>query len=269
MPADELRSTGIPRIEMQEFGIITLFPEIFDIVARHGITGRAFHKQLCAMQRWNPRDYTNDRQQRVDDASYGGGPGMVIKYDPLAAALSVAKQALGDDAPVLLMSATGRRLDQALVAELAAQSRLILIAGRYEGIDQRFIDDRVDAEISIGDFVVSGGEAAAAVLIDAIVRLLPGALGNENSAQEDSFATEILDHPHFTRPEHIDGCAVPEVLLSGDHAAIGRWRRQQALGATWLRRPDLLASIPLSVEDRQLLEEYATQSPVGRPSLTN
>ncbi len=245
---------------MHEFGVIALFPEIFDVVERYGVTGRAFDNGLCALHRWNPREFTTDRHHRVDASSYGGGPGMVMQQAPMAAALSAAKAQLGDSTPVLLLSAQGRRLNQSMVVELAREPRLIVLAGRYEGVDQRLIDAHVDREISIGDFVLSGGEAAAVVLIDAIVRVLPGVLGNQNSAQEDSFSAGILEHPHYTRPEASDAGSVPAVLLSGNHEAISRWRRQQALGATWLRRPDLLADAPLSNEDWVLLEEFAVQS---------
>ncbi len=242
-----------------EIGVVTLLPEMFEAMRGIGVTGRAIAHEVCAVSTWNPRDFTNDKHRTVDDSSYGGGPGMVMKYAPLKGALSACRSKLSAAATVVLLSPQGQRLDQSQVAELAGMQRLILIAGRYEGIDERFIQAEVQREVSIGDYILSGGELAAAVLIDAIVRLLPGVLGNDESAAQDSFSKRLLDHPHYTRPEEIDGYRVPEPLLGGNHQAIERWRRKQALGRTWLRRPDLLVSAVLGADDRTLLDEFAVE----------
>ena len=239
-----------------DIGVVTLFPEMLRAVSDYGITGRAVKQQLLGLQCWNPRDFTSDKHQTVDDRPYGGGPGMVMKTEPLRDALRAAKQAIGADARVIYLSPQGRTLDQAGVCELASCDKLILLAGRYEGIDERLLEAEVDEEWSIGDYVLSGGELAAMVLIDTIARQLPGALGHEQSAQQDSFAEGLLDCPHYTRPENDQGRVVPEVLLSGDHSNIDRWRRKQALGRTWQRRPDLLQGRELSAEEETLLAEY-------------
>lgn len=237
-------------------GVVTLFPEMFDALACCGITGRAIKQGLLDLRCWNPRDLATDRHGTVDDRPYGGGPGMVMKVHPLADAIGAARAVAGPDTRVAYLSPQGRRLDQAGVEELAARERLVLVAGRYEGVDERLIESEIDEEWSIGDYVLSGGELAAMVVIDAVTRQLPGALGHEDSASEDSFADGLLDCPHYTRPEVVEGRRVPQVLLDGNHAEIARWRLKQALGRTWQRRPDLLAGLELSDGQRELLEEY-------------
>jgi tRNA (guanine37-N1)-methyltransferase len=236
--------------------VVSLFPEVFSAVTGCGITGRAIERGLLTLGFWNPRDYTRDRHRSVDDRPYGGGPGMVMRVEPLRAALSAARASAGGAALVVHLTPQGRLLDQSAVARLAQFEHLVLLAGRYEGIDERVAERDVDEEWSIGDYVLSGGELPAMVLIDAIARLLPGALGDAESARQDSFAEGLLDCPHYTRPERIDGQSVPEILLSGNHAAVQRWRQQQALGRTWLRRPDLIARAGLSSEQRSLLEAF-------------
>ncbi len=239
-----------------DIGLITLFPEMLAAITDYGISSRAVKQQLVTLQSWNPRDFTADKHQTVDDRPYGGGPGMVMKVEPLRDAIQAAKQALGSEATVIYLSPQGRKLDQQGVLELAGRQQLILLAGRYEGIDERLIDSEVDEEWSIGDYVLSGGELAAMVMIDAIVRQLPGALGHELSAQQDSFVDGLLDCPHYTRPEDDQGRGVPEVLLSGDHEKIRRWRLKQALGRSWQRRPELLQGRLLSTEEETLLAEF-------------
>ncbi len=239
--------------------VVTLFPEMVEALRLGGVTARAMERGLLELRCWNPRDFAEDRHRTVDDRPYGGGPGMVMRVEPLRSTICAAKAAAGEGAKVAYLSPQGRRLDQAGLRELAARPGLVLVAGRYEGVDERLVEEIVDEEWSIGDYVLSGGELAAMVIIDGIARLLPGALGHEGSAEADSFSEGLLDHPHYTRPEVIDGRAVPEVLLSGDHAAIARWRRKQSLGRTWARRPDLLAGRELSEEDRRLLEEYIAE----------
>ncbi|MGK0499720.1 MAG: tRNA (guanine37-N1)-methyltransferase [Oceanicoccus sp.] len=239
-----------------QIGVITLFPEMFSAITEHGISGRAVKQNLLALQSWNPREFTEDKHRTVDDRPYGGGPGMVMKVAPLKAAIAAAKQAL-PEAKVIYMSPQGRRLDQTGVEQLGSNEQLILVAGRYEGIDERLIDMEIDEEWSIGDYVLSGGELAAMVLIDTVVRQIPGALGHEASAQQDSFADDgLLDCPHYTRPELLDGRPVPAVLLSGDHEKIRRWRLQQSLGRTWLRRADLLEDRELNTEQKELLASF-------------
>ena len=235
--------------------VVTLFPDLFEIVTRYGVTGKAVQRGVVELGLWNPRDYTSDRHRSVDDRPYGGGPGMVMMVQPLRDTLRGAREA-APDSKVIYLSPQGRRLDQTAVAELATRSGMILVAGRYEGIDQRLIDTEIDEEWSIGDYVLSGGELAAMVMIDAVTRLLPGVLGHEQSAEQDSFTTGLLEHPHYTRPEDIDGMRVPEVLLCGDHAVIARWRLKQALGRTWLQRPDLLEKLKLSSDQQALLNEF-------------
>ncbi len=248
-----------------QIGVITLFPEMLSAVTDYGITGRAVKQQLLTVKSWNPRDYTEDKHQTVDDRPYGGGPGMVMKVEPLCDAIRVARSELGEGAKVVYLSPQGKPLDQAGVEQLAQSEKLIFIAGRYEGIDERIIEKEVDEEWSIGDYVLSGGELAAMVMIDAIVRQIPGALGHEQSAQEDSFAEGLLDCPHYTRPEQLAGQSVPEVLLSGDHEKIRRWRLKQALGRTWLRRPELLEGRELTDEEKVLLADFqAEQADRGR-----
>lgn len=244
---------------MLSVAVISLFPEMFAAITEHGITRRAVEQGLVSIECWNPRTFTEDRHQTVDDRPFGGGPGMVMKIEPLERALAAAKQALGKPAKVIYMSPQGQPLKQAAVSELAQAEALILIAGRYEGIDERFIEAHVDEEWSIGDYVLSGGELPAMVLIDAITRLLPGALNHADSAIEDSFSDGLLDCPHYTRPVTYAGTDVPQVLLSGNHEHIRRWRLQQALGRTAERRADLLDSRSLSGEEKTLLDEYFAQ----------
>ena len=236
--------------------VVTLFPEMLAAVTDHGITGRAVERGLLEVVAWNPREHATDRHRTVDDRPYGGGPGMVMQVPPLVASLAEARAADPRPARVIHTSPQGRTLDQAGLQELAGRERIIILAGRYEGIDERLLEAEVDEEWSIGDYVLSGGELAAMVMIDGVARLLPGVLGHEDSAVEDSFATGLLDHPHYTRPEEVLGRTVPDVLRSGDHAAIARWRRQQALGRTWERRPDLLEQAALSEEDKSLLAAW-------------
>ena len=238
------------------FDIISLFPEFVAQIASHGVVGRAQERGLIELRAWNPRDYAEGNYRRVDERPFGGGPGMVMLIDPLQAGLRAARAA--DPRPVrtIYLSPQGRPLTQARVRELAGNERLILLCGRYEGVDERLIQAEIDEELSIGDYVLSGGELAAAVLIDAVARLQPGALNDAESATQDSFEDGLLDCPHYSRPvEHALG-RVPEVLLSGNHAEIARWRRQQALGRTWLRRPDLIDCETLNKADRDLLDAF-------------
>ena len=236
------------------FDVVTLLPEMFE-AARLGVTGRAFERGQAQLRLWNPRDYTHDVHRTVDDRPYGGGPGMVMKVEPLRAAILDAKRA-APGSRVAYLSPQGRRFDQQAAAELAGRDWMILVAGRYDGIDERIIARCVDEEWSIGDYVLSGGELAAMVVMDAVIRLLPGVLGHEDSAAQDSYMAGLLDCPHYTRPEEIDGLRVPGVLLSGNHEEIRRWRLKQALGRTWERRRDLLAHRELTGEERKLLDEY-------------
>jgi tRNA (guanine37-N1)-methyltransferase len=246
--------------------VISIFPPMFDAVREFGIPGRAIRAGLLTLRIWNPRDYTEDKHRSVDDRPYGGGPGMVMRPEPLAQAIGAARADADSQARVLYLSPQGRRLDHAGVVELAGYERLILLAGRYEGVDERLLAAEVDEEWSIGDYVLSGGELPAMVLIDAVARRLPGALGDADSAEQDSFVEGLLDCPHYTRPEVYAGQAVPPVLLSGDHERIRRWRLQQALGRTWLRRPDLLEWLNLSEDERRLLHEFQTESGTSRIS---
>lgn len=239
-----------------QIGVITLFPEMFAAITEFGVSGRACKQALLTVQHWNPRDFTEDKHRTVDDRPYGGGPGMVMKTEPLRKAIRAARQALGEQAHVVYLSPQGRQLDQAGVEELSRHKQLILVAGRYEGVDERLIDTEIDEEWSIGDYVLSGGELAAMVMIDSVVRQLPSALGHHLSAQEDSFANGLLDCPHYTRPEDDNGRAVPEVLLSGDHETIRRWRLKQALGRTWQRRPELIDQRELTEEEERLLAAF-------------
>ena len=242
---------------MIRFDVITLFPEMFGAVTQSGITARALQAGLWQLRTWNPRDFTTDNYRTVDDRPYGGGPGMVMLAGPLEKALDAARAAGGGR--VVYLSPQGRRLDQGRVMALAGEAALTLLCGRYEGVDERLLERRVDEEVSLGDFVLSGGELAAMALIDACVRQLPGALGDERSAAEESFAGGLLDCPHYTRPEAYDGRRVPAVLLSGHHAEIRRWRLKQSLGRTWLRRPELLEARALSDEERRLLAEFQNE----------
>jgi len=241
------------------FDVITLFPEMVTAAANCGVTGRAIERNIVGLSVWNPRDYTLDRHRTVDDRPYGGGPGMVMKYQPLHDAVNAAKQAGAETTKVVYLSPQGKPITQALLAEASKVSQIILVAGRYEGIDERFVELDCDEEWSIGDYVISGGELAALVVIDAVTRLLPGVLGDEDSAQQDSHSNGLLDCPHFTRPEQIEEYSVPEVLLGGNHADIERWRMKQALGRTWQRRPDLLKKKNLSAEQENLLKEFIVE----------
>ena len=236
--------------------VITLFPESLEGLADLGVTGRAIREGRVALNTWNPRDFATDRHRTVDDRPYGGGPGMVMAVEPLSSTIAAVRKEHASGTRVSLMSPQGRKLDQAGIDELAGRQGLILVCGRYEGIDERVIESIIDEEWSIGDYVISGGELAAAVIIDAVTRLLPGVLGHEQSAVQDSFVDGLLDHPHYTRPEVAGGKAVPEVLLSGDHEAIRRWRRKQALGRTWQLRPDLLENRQMDEEAKLLLKEF-------------
>jgi tRNA (guanine37-N1)-methyltransferase len=238
--------------------VITLFPELIEACARAGVVGRAQERGLLEVVAWNPRDFTADRHRTVDDRTYGGGPGMVMMVGPLRDALETVRAAAGPASTVYL-SPQGTRLTQARVAGFARRQRLILLCGRYEGVDERLLGHAVDEEVSIGDYVLSGGELAAAVLIDAVGRLQEGALNDAQSAEQDSFSSGLLDCPHYTRPERDAWGDVPAVLLSGDHAAIRRWRLKQSLGRTWLRRPDLLADVELDKEARALLDEFRSE----------
>ena len=241
------------------FDVVTLFPELVDAFTACGIVRRAVERELIQVSTWNPRDYTRDRHRTVDDRPYGGGPGMVMKVEPLRDALLDAKQAAGPDAKVVYLSPQGRPLDQQGVRELSGRDGMVLVAGRYEGIDERIVETLVDEEWSIGDYVLSGGELGAMVLMDSVTRLLPGALGAEDSAEQDSFSDGLLDCPHYTRPEVIDDRRVPEVLLGGNHELIRRWRLKQALGRTKLRRPELLEGRELSAEEIELLDEFLAE----------
>ncbi|KZX59173.1 tRNA (guanosine(37)-N1)-methyltransferase TrmD [Halioglobus sp. HI00S01] len=236
--------------------LVSLFPEMFEAVTDHGVTGRAVKQGLVTISHSNPRDFTTDKHRTVDDRPYGGGPGMLMKIDPLQQAIAAAREAAGADARVIYLSPQGKRLDHGKSVALSQEQALILVAGRYEGVDERLIEAEVDEEISIGDYVLSGGELAAMVVIDSVTRHLPGVLGHELSAQEDSYADGLLDCPHYTRPEEYQGKPVPEVLLSGNHEWIRRWRLKQALGRTYERRPDLLEGRANTAEEDELLAEY-------------
>tara|TARA_B110000503_G_scaffold139761_1_gene228955 strand:+ start:10894 stop:11646 length:753 start_codon:yes stop_codon:yes gene_type:complete len=240
-----------------KIALITLFPEMFSALTDYGISGRAIKNGLVQCNSFNPRDFTEDRHQTVDDRPYGGGPGMVMMIEPLRKAISAAKDWAGDDALVVYLSPQGQVLGQQAVNRFATRQSLILIAGRYEGIDERLIALEIDEEWSIGDYVLSGGELPAMVLMDALIRQLPGALGHSDSADQDSFAEGLLDCPHYTRPEDYQGQVVPEVLLSGNHEKIRRWRLQQSLLRTQQRRPDLLDRLELNKEQKALLKEVS------------
>ena len=243
---------------MMRIDVLTLFPGMIREAAAYGIQGRAIKQGLLELETWNPRDYSEDTHAAVDDRPYGGGSGMVMQVQPLRTAIRAARAA-GVAAPLVYLSPQGRRLDQKKAIELAGRERLILLAGRYEGIDERFIGMEVDEELSIGVYVLSGGELPALVVIDAVTRLLPGALGAEDSAQNDSFMDGLLEYPHYTRPEEYEGNRVPDVLLGGNHGLIDRWRRKQALGRTWQRRPELLEDLQLDAEQLELLKEFINE----------
>jgi tRNA (guanine37-N1)-methyltransferase len=237
------------------FDVVTLFPDLFRLILDQGVTGRALTRGIADLHLWNPRDYTQDLHRTVDDRPYGGGPGMVMKVEPLRDAICAAR-AQAPDSRVACLSPQGRLLDQAAMGEIARAPGWILVAGRYEGIDERLMERYVDEEWSIGDYVLSGGELAAMVVMDAVIRLLPGTLGHAQSAVQDSHMDGLLDCPHYTRPEQVEGMGVPAVLLGGDHAAIARWRRCESLGRTWLKRPELLERRGLSPDDQALLDEF-------------
>ena len=245
---------------MLQIDVVTLFPPMFDAVTAYGVTARARERRLYELVLWNPRDFAGNAYRSIDDRPYGGGPGMVIMPEPIEKAVLAARQrqkSSGVVRPrVVHLTPQGRLLDHERVAELSREQGLVMLAGRYEGVDERLVKRVVDDEISIGDYVLSGGELAAMVVIDCLVRQLPGALGDSESAGQDSFATGLLDHPHYTRPEVYEGVAVPQALTSGNHAEIARWRLKQALGRTWQRRPDLLAKRNLSAAESALLDEY-------------
>jgi tRNA (guanine37-N1)-methyltransferase len=239
-----------------QIAVVSIFPEMVGQVGEYGIVGRAVERQILSLQCKNPRDFADDVHRTVDDRPYGGGPGMVLKYEPTARAIHEARQSLPEGSPVICLSPQGKVFDQDEANRLAGLQGFVLLAGRYEGIDERLIEHEVDEELSLGDFVLSGGEIAAMAVIDAVTRLLPGVLGDEDSAKQDSFMDGLLDHPHYTRPESIDGQRVPTVLLSGDHARIARWRYKQALGRSFLRRPELVKRLDLDDEQRKLLDEF-------------
>jgi len=241
--------------------VISLFPEMFEAITQYGVTGRAIRNGLIEFQSWNPRDFTHDKHRTVDDRPYGGGPGMLMMVQPLRDAIIEAKAQLGNDAKVIYLSPQGRKLSQSGVRELSQSSKLIFIAGRYEGIDERIIQSLVDEEWSVGDYVLSGGELPAMTLIDAVARFVPGVLGHEQSAEQDSFSDGLLDCPHYTRPEVLDGESVPKVLLSGNHEHIRLWRLQQSLERTWTRRPELLTDLALTAEQEAILEKIKAATP--------
>ncbi len=251
--------SGKKAMSMQ-IAIVTLFPEMFSAISDYGISSRAVRSDLVKLDFYNPRDFTTDKHRTVDDKPFGGGPGMLMKTEPLLKAVAAAKttvaEAGGGDAKVIYLSPQGRKIDQQAVIELARRDSMIMICGRYQGIDNRVLEKVVDEEWSLGDFVISGGEIAAMALIDSIIRFQPGALGDEDSAQQDSFSNGLLHSPEYTRPQSFMGQDVPAVLLSGDHEAIRKWRLQQSLGMTWLKRPDLLEALELDSEQEQLLEEF-------------
>lgn len=239
--------------------VVTLFPEMFSALTDHGVTGRACREGLADIRYWNPRDFTADRHRTVDDKPFGGGAGMLMKTEPLRNAISAARESMPGSSKVICLSPQGRKLDHAGVAELVSRQSLILVCGRYQGIDARLLENDIDEEWSVGDYVLSGGELAAMVMLDAIIRQLPGALGHEDSAEQDTFAAGLLHCPQYTRPQEVDGKQVPAVLLSGDHEQIRRWRLKQSLGITWLKRPDLLEKTRLDAEQQLLLNEFISE----------
>lgn len=246
-------------MKKMRFDVVTLFPEMVESLQQYGVIGRAFAADLAQLQCHNPRDYAVEENGRIDDRPYGGGPGMVMQYQPLHSTITRLKQA-SEQAKVVYLSPQGKKLDQAAIRALSTHEHLILLCGRYEGVDERLLQDMVDEEYSLGDYVISGGELAAMVVIDAIIRTLPGALGDEQSAVQESFESGLLDYPHYTRPESIEDKPVPEVLLSGDHNKIAEWRLKQALGRTYLRRPDLMAEYQMSDHEQRLLDEFLAEN---------
>ena len=255
---------------MIHFDAVTLFPEMFDAITRSGVTRRAFESGLYELVLWNPRDFSTNAYRSVDDRPYGGGPGMVMMSEPLEKALKAARQRQRSsgvkETKVVYFTPQGRLLDHQLVVELGRQEGLILLAGRYEGVDERLVPRQVDYEVSIGDYVLSGGELPAMALMDALIRRIPGVLGDADSAAQDSFVDGLLDYPHYTRPEVYEGVPVPAVLMSGNHAEIKRWRLKQSLGRTWRRRPEMLAKLKLNAEQQALLEEYKREAEQHEPA---
>ena len=249
-----------------QIDIVSIFPGMFESLTGHGgVVGRAVQRECLTLNYWNPRDYANNRHNNVDDRPYGGGPGMLMQYQPLSDAIDAAKASgkkntMNKSAPVIYLSPQGKKLDQQALKRFSQLPGLILVSGRYEGIDERLIEAQIDEEWSIGDYVLSGGELASMVLIDGVARLLPDVLGHEASAEQDSYEYGLLDCPHYTRPEEINGLPVPKVLLSGDHKAIEMWRLKQSLGRTWQRRPDLLEGKNLTDKQKQLLDEFIRES---------
>lgn len=241
-----------------QIGLVTLFPEMFSAIMEYGISGRAVRARLVTLDFWNPRDFATDKHRTVDDKPFGGGPGMLMKTEPLVASIQAARASMGETL-VGYLSPQGSTLTQAKIVELAQKPNLVLVCGRYQGIDARVLDAEVDEEWSLGDFVLSGGEIAAMALIDAMIRLQSGALGDEDSAQQDSFTNGLLHSPEYTRPQSFAGQDVPDVLLSGDHEAIRLWRLKQSLGATWVKRPDMLESMSLDREQKELLEQFVSE----------
>ena len=238
------------------FDVITLFPDMVQQAAKIGVTGKALENHLVSLRTWNPRDYTSDRHKTVDDRPFGGGQGMIMKYQPLHDALRAATACHPSTGKVVYLSPQGKTLTHALLKEASQLTHLTLVAGRYEGVDERFIEQHCDEEWSLGDYVISGGELGALVIMDAMTRLLPDVLGNALSAQQDSHSDGLLDYPQYTRPDVIDGLIVPDVLLSGHHSDIALWRKKQALGRTWLKRPDLLEKKQLTAEEEKLLAQF-------------
>ncbi len=245
-------------------GIVTLFPEMFRALTDYGITGRAIERGLVKLEYWNPRDFAEDRHQSVDDRPYGGGPGMVMGVYPLRHAIQAARSAAGGSVKVIYLSPQGERLEQNKIQAMAdPNAKFVFIAGRYEGVDERLLQLEVDEEWSIGDYVLSGGELPVMVALDAMIRWLPGVLGHEESAQRDSFVEGLLDCPHYTRPEVVDGLKVPEVLLTGNHAAIEEWRLKERLGRTWLRRKEMLERLDLPLKHQALLQAFICEQEKG------
>jgi tRNA (guanine37-N1)-methyltransferase len=255
---------------LTHFDAVTLFPEMFDAITRSGITRRAFENRVYELVLWNPRDFSTNAYRSVDDRPYGGGPGMVMMSEPLETSLKAARQRQRScgvrDPKVIYFTPQGNVLNHALVTQLAHHDGLILLCGRYEGVDERLIERQVDYEVSMGDYVLSGGELPAMALMDALIRQIPGVLGDAESANQDSFVQGLLDCPHYTRPEVYEGAAVPPVLMSGNHAEIDRWRLKQSLGRTWNRRPELLARLTLTAEQKTLLEEYKREAQSKEPA---
>lgn len=244
---------------MYRFGVVALFPELIAPVIEYGVVGRAHERGLIGLRQVSPREFAHDRHRTVDDRPYGGGPGMVMRYEPMRDAIRALRAEMPEGVRTIALAAQGQRWTQSMALELAREPGVIVVAGRYEGIDERVFESEVDMEVSLGDYVLSGGELGAAILIDSVARLLPDVLGHEESPLEDSFMNGLLGYPQYTRPESIDGKTVPEVLLRGDHERIRRWRLKQALGRTWSRRPEMLAARGLSDEEHRLLDEYRNE----------